>query len=124
MQCIAVERCTAAITTQQQQMKHLTFLHLGLGQKAYPSVDKSSTSTACAPAVGGKSIPASGAFKQRLSDLCNPDCRCPTLLYFSLTGQLCVFPQVLPVPSFNVINGGEHAGNGLAMQEFMILPVG
>jgi enolase len=31
---------------------------------------------------------------------------------------------VLPVPSFNVINGGEHAGNGLAMQEFMILPVG
>lgn len=31
---------------------------------------------------------------------------------------------VLPVPSFNVINGGEHAGNGLAMQEFMILPTG
>lgn len=30
----------------------------------------------------------------------------------------------LPVPSFNVINGGEHAGNGLAMQEFMILPTG
>ena len=24
----------------------------------------------------------------------------------------------------NVINGGKHAGNGLAMQEFMILPVG
>ncbi|MBD3248657.1 phosphopyruvate hydratase [Candidatus Woesearchaeota archaeon] len=32
--------------------------------------------------------------------------------------------NVLPVPSFNVINGGEHAGNRLAMQEFMILPVG
>jgi len=31
---------------------------------------------------------------------------------------------VLPVPSFNIINGGEHAGNGLAMQEFMVLPVG
>ncbi|RZB92187.1 Enolase isoform B [Glycine soja] len=31
---------------------------------------------------------------------------------------------VLPVPSFNVINGGSHAGNKLAMQEFMILPVG
>lgn len=30
----------------------------------------------------------------------------------------------LPVPSFNVINGGTHAGNGLAMQEFMILPIG
>ncbi|KAI7827345.1 enolase [Kickxella alabastrina] len=31
---------------------------------------------------------------------------------------------VLPVPSFNVINGGSHAGNKLAMQEFMILPTG
>jgi len=31
---------------------------------------------------------------------------------------------VLPVPAFNVINGGKHAGNKLAMQEFMILPVG
>merc|ERR1719453_2163748 len=31
---------------------------------------------------------------------------------------------VLPVPSLNVINGGSHAGNRLACQEFMILPVG
>mmetsp|Transcript_1198 Transcript_1198/g.1951 ORF Transcript_1198/g.1951 Transcript_1198/m.1951 type:complete len:462 (-) Transcript_1198:534-1919(-) len=31
---------------------------------------------------------------------------------------------VLPVPSFNVINGGSHAGNRLAFQEFMILPTG
>lgn len=31
---------------------------------------------------------------------------------------------VLPVPSFNVINGGKHAGNKLAMQEFMLLPIG
>ncbi|KAF8566637.1 hypothetical protein P879_08201 [Paragonimus westermani] len=31
---------------------------------------------------------------------------------------------VLPVPSFNVINGGSHAGNKLAMQEFMIMPTG
>lgn len=36
----------------------------------------------------------------------------------------CVFSQILPVPSFNIINGGSHAGNALAMQEFMILPVG
>lgn len=26
--------------------------------------------------------------------------------------------------AFNVINGGSHAGNKLAMQEFMVLPVG
>ncbi|KND04843.1 enolase [Spizellomyces punctatus DAOM BR117] len=33
-------------------------------------------------------------------------------------------PFVLPVPTFNVINGGSHAGNKLAMQEFMIMPTG
>jgi enolase len=31
---------------------------------------------------------------------------------------------VMPVPSFNVINGGEHAGNALSFQEFMVLPTG
>jgi enolase len=31
---------------------------------------------------------------------------------------------VMPVPSFNVINGGSHAGNRLACQEFMVLPTG
>ena len=38
-----------------------------------------------------------------------------------LAGNKTVY---LPVPAFNVINGGSHAGNKLAMQEFMILPVG
>jgi enolase len=32
--------------------------------------------------------------------------------------------RVLPVPFMNVINGGEHAGNELAIQEHMIAPVG
>lgn len=32
--------------------------------------------------------------------------------------------QILPVPSFNIINGGVHAGNALAFQEFMIMPTG
>jgi len=32
--------------------------------------------------------------------------------------------MLLPVPSFNVINGGSHAGNKLAMQEFMLFPHG
>jgi len=31
---------------------------------------------------------------------------------------------VLPVPAFNIINGGMHAGNALAFQEFMIMPTG
>nr|BAN37752.1 enolase, putative [Entamoeba histolytica] len=32
--------------------------------------------------------------------------------------------MTMPVPCFNVINGGAHAGNALAMQEFMICPTG
>ena len=31
---------------------------------------------------------------------------------------------LLPLPSCNIINGGEHGGNNLAIQEFMILPIG
>jgi len=31
---------------------------------------------------------------------------------------------VLPVPAFNVINGGSHAGNKLAFQEYFIIPTG
>ena len=30
----------------------------------------------------------------------------------------------LPIPSFNIINGGVHAGNNLDFQEYMIMPVG
>jgi enolase len=32
--------------------------------------------------------------------------------------------HVLPVPMMNVINGGEHAGNDLSIQEFFIIPAG
>ncbi len=32
--------------------------------------------------------------------------------------------KVLPVPMFNVINGGKHAGGGLRIQEFMVIPGG
>ena len=33
-------------------------------------------------------------------------------------------PYVLPVPFFNVLNGGVHSGNKMAFQETMIAPVG
>ena len=45
-------------------------------------------------------------------------------LYRHIADLAGVKSFVLPVPSFNVLNGGEHAGNRLAMQEFMLLPVG
>ncbi len=32
--------------------------------------------------------------------------------------------KVMPVPMLNIINGGQHAGNDLAIQEFMIIPAG
>lgn len=31
---------------------------------------------------------------------------------------------MMPVPFFNVLNGGVHSGNTMAFQEFMIAPVG
>ncbi len=42
-------------------------------------------------------------------------------LIAGLAGQSGV---TLPVPLMNIINGGKHADNGLAIQEFMIVPAG
>jgi enolase len=42
-------------------------------------------------------------------------------LYRCLGG---VSTSTLPVPSFDVLNGGKHAGNNLSIQESMIEPVG
>jgi len=44
--------------------------------------------------------------------------------YAFLCGTRSREQLILPVPSLNVINGGRHSGNGLAIQEFMIQPVG
>src|SRR5712691_4525254 len=43
----------------------------------------------------------------------------PLYRYFGGSGAM-----QMPVPMMNVINGGAHANNGLAMQEFMIVPIG
>jgi len=48
----------------------------------------------------------------------------PLYKYIATLSQKPTDKFVMPVPSFNVINGGSHAGNRLACQEFMILPVG
>ena len=37
--------------------------------------------------------------------------------------QLSASKPSIPIPFMNVINGGAHAGNSLAIQEFMIVPV-
>jgi enolase len=43
---------------------------------------------------------------------------------YNLTFNKTREDYLLPLPSCNIINGGEHAGNNLAIQEFMILPIG
>jgi len=43
----------------------------------------------------------------------------PLYRYLGGTGA-----RVLPVPLFNILNGGVHADNNLDIQEFMVLPIG
>ncbi len=64
-----------------------------------------------ANAVLGVSLAAlkAGALSQRLS------------LFRYVSGDRAT---KMPVPLMNVLNGGEHADNGLNVQEFMIVPVG
>jgi len=45
-------------------------------------------------------------------------------LYRHIADLAGIKEVMMPVPALNIINGGSHAGNKLAMQEFMILPTG
>eukprot|EP00435_Cladocopium_sp_Y103_P024142 s2098_g5.t3 len=59
--------------------------------------------------------------------ICRAAAACKNQTLYQRVAELAGKPTdkfVLPVPAFNVINGGSHAGNGLPVQEFMILPVG
>ncbi|KAJ8602069.1 hypothetical protein CTAYLR_001602 [Chrysophaeum taylorii] len=48
----------------------------------------------------------------------------PLFRHFADLAGNSVTPMTMPVPCFNVINGGEHAGNKLAFQEFFVIPTG
>jgi len=59
--------------------------------------------------------------------VCRAGAAAKQMTLYEYIAQLAKKPSdkfVMPVPAFNVINGGSHAGNRLACQEFMILPVG
>jgi len=59
--------------------------------------------------------------------ICRAAAACKNQALYHRVAELAGKPTekyVLPVPAFNVINGGSHAGNQLPCQEFMILPVG
>ncbi|MBI4017002.1 MAG: phosphopyruvate hydratase [Candidatus Aenigmarchaeota archaeon] len=48
----------------------------------------------------------------------------PHALYENVGKLFGTKKYILPVPAFNIINGGKHAGNTIDLQEYMILPVG
>uniref|UniRef100_A0A7C9CZX8 phosphopyruvate hydratase n=1 Tax=Opuntia streptacantha TaxID=393608 RepID=A0A7C9CZX8_OPUST len=45
-------------------------------------------------------------------------------LYKHIADLSGVTSTILPVPAFTVLSGGNHAGNNLAIQDIMILPIG
>jgi len=51
-------------------------------------------------------------------------CQMPLYQYIAQLRGKPTDKFVMPVPCLNVINGGSHAGNRLACQEFMIVPTG
>jgi len=58
--------------------------------------------------------------------VCKAGAECKGVPLYKHVGDLAgnKGPVVLPVPCFNVINGGSHAGNKLAFQEYFIIPIG
>jgi len=43
---------------------------------------------------------------------------------YSYLSSLCYHELSLPVPMFNILNGGAHADNKVDIQEFMVIPLG
>jgi len=48
----------------------------------------------------------------------------PLYAHFAALAGNDVGKYTMPVPCFNVINGGSHAGNKLAFQEYFVIPTG
>lgn len=64
-------------------------------------------------------LPVSMAFSRALAQAQNiPTYRLIAQTFGTQNGT------TLPVPLMNILNGGKHADNGLAIQEFMIVPAG
>merc|ERR1711990_946179 len=77
-------------------------------------------------AIANVNGPIAGALVGKDLEISNQEAMDKILLYrhlANLAGNK-TDKMLLPVPVFNVINGGSHAGNKLAMQEFMLFPHG
>ena len=65
-------------------------------------------------------LPVSMAFARLLANSSSS----PLALSSSLASIYGTSGVTLPVPLMNIFNGGKHADNGIAIQEFMIVPSG
>ncbi len=58
--------------------------------------------------------------------VCRAAAKEKNLPLYAYINQICGIKvkPALPVPMFNVLNGGQHSDNGLSIQEFKIIPTG
>lgn len=57
--------------------------------------------------------------------VCRAGAHASSLPLYQYIGKLSQNKKfILPIPSFNILNGGRHAGNKITFQEFMIMPIG
>ena len=55
--------------------------------------------------------------------ICRAQAHIEMIELYAFIAQICEFDLVaLPVPMFNMINGGMHANNGLSAQEILVIP--
>ena len=69
--------------------------------------------------LGANAILAVSMAAARAASLAHPDADGELWCYLAEGG-----PVSLPVPMFNILNGGRHASNSADIQEFMVSPVG
>jgi len=57
--------------------------------------------------------------------VCKAQAVCEEMELYELLACLCDYDTIsLPVPMVNLVNGGMHADTSLAIQEFMVVPIG
>jgi enolase len=69
--------------------------------------------------LGANAILAVSMATARAASLCHDEAQGELWRYLAQGG-----PVSLPVPLFNILNGGRHASNSADIQEFMVAPVG
>ena len=69
--------------------------------------------------LGANAVLAVSMATARAASMCHPAAQGELWRYLAQGGDVS-----LPVPMFNILNGGRHASDSADIQEFMVLPVG